>query len=434
MDVLILALLILLNGAFAMSEIALVTARRSRLQKLADEGDRAAATAIKLGTEPTRFLSTVQIGITAIGILNGIAGQAAFAEPLSLWFVSVGLDDSELAHGIATSLVVVCITFLTIVLGELVPKRIGQSHAETIARLMARPIALLALVSRPFVTLLSLSTACTLRLLRVREQNNSELTEDDIHAVLSEGTESGIIEKHEHDMVRKVLRLEDRQVSSLMTPRSDIVWLDINAPLATSIACVAQNTHSAFPVCDGDLQNVVGVTTPRQLLQLGHDNGNDLRQAMSAALFVPETVTGMDMLAQFRQSSASIALVVDEYGGVVGVVSLLDLLEALTGEFGTTDEDDRWAVQRENGSWLLDGMISIPDLKDTLALRSVPDEDSGHYNTISGMVMALLGTVPRTGAHVVWEGWRLEVVDMDGNRIDKVLAERVSDADAGDHD
>lgn len=431
MDVLILALLILLNGGFAMSEIALVTARRSRLQKLAEAGDSAAATAIKLGSEPTRFLSTVQIGITAIGILNGIAGEAAFADPLALWLDSIGLDDPELAHGIATTLVVICITYLTIVLGELVPKRIGQSHAETIARLMARPVALLALVSRPFVTLLSWSTENILRLLRVREQNNAELTEDDIHAVLSEGTESGIIEKHEHDMVRKVLRLEDRQVSSLMTPRSDIVWLDINDSMTTTIARVAQHAHSAFPVCDGDLQNVLGVTTPRQLLQLDHNKGHDLRQAMSTALFVPETVTGMDMLAEFRQSGASIALVVDEYGGVVGIVSLLDLLEALTGEFGTTDEDDRWAVQRDDGSWLLDGMISIPDLKDTLSLRSVPDEDSGHYNTVSGMVMALLGTVPRTGSHVVWEGWRLEVVDMDGNRVDKVLAERLPEDDSG---
>ncbi|MEY3668492.1 MAG: hypothetical protein RL572_2032, partial [Pseudomonadota bacterium] len=300
MDFLILAALIVLNGCFAMAEIALVTARRNRLQKLADAGDKAAATAIKLGSEPTRFLSTVQIGITAIGVLNGIAGEAAFAEPLALRFIAAGLEQ-DASEALATALVVVLITFLTIVAGELVPKRIGQSHAEKIARLTARPIALLARLSRPFVNLLALSTEALLRLLRVQEQGNGDLTEDDIHAVLSEGSETGIIEKHEHDMVRKVLRLEDRPVSSLMTPRGDIVWLDAALPLPASLQRVDESPHSRFPVCDGDLQNVLGIVSAKQLLKLSH-GGGELRQVIEPAVFVPDTITGMEMLEQLRDS------------------------------------------------------------------------------------------------------------------------------------
>jgi putative hemolysin len=429
MDFLILAALIVLNGCFAMAEIALVTARRNRLQKLADAGDKAAATAIKLGSEPTRFLSTVQIGITAIGVLNGIAGEAAFAEPLALRFIAAGLEQ-DASEALATALVVVLITFLTIVAGELVPKRIGQSHAERIARLTARPIALLARLSRPFVNLLALSTEALLKLLRVQEQGNGDLTEDDIHAVLSEGSETGIIEKHEHDMVRKVLRLEDRPVSSLMTPRGDIVWLDAALPLPALLQRVDESPHSRFPVCDGDLQNVLGIVSAKQLLRLSHAGG-ELRQVIEPAVFVPDTITGMEMLEQLRDSGESLVLVVDEYGGVVGLVSQQDVLEALAGEFrdaGDAD-DEGWAFRRDDGSWLLDGLIPIHELKDRLELRSVPEEERAHYHTLSGMMMALLGTVPRTGARAEWEDWRLEVIDMDGNRVDKILATRVLPVD-----
>lgn len=424
MDVLILVALILLNGLFAMSEIALVTAKRSRLQKLAEEGDVAAALAIKLGAEPTRFLSTVQIGITAIGILNGIAGEAAFAEPFADWLMTHGLEE-DTSSGIATALVVVVITYLTIVLGELVPKRIGQSSAETIARLMAAPIAFLALLSKPFVTLLALSTETVLRLLGKHKSSESDVTEDDIHALLSEGSESGIIEKHEHDMVRKVFQLEDRTVSSLMTPRSDIVWLDTEQPLEVNLERVLASSHSRFPVCKEALHNMLGIVSAKRLLrQCLAGESTDLTENLQPAVFVPESVTGMMVLDQFRDSGVQIVFVVDEYGEILGVVTLQDVLEALAGEFKSRDPREDWAVQRADGSWLLDGLIPLPELKDRLGLKNAPDEEKGHYNTLSGMMMLLLGDVPRTGAIADWENWRFEIVDMDGNRVDKVLASR----------
>jgi putative hemolysin len=423
-DVLILVALILLNGLFAMSEIALVTAKRSRLQKLAEEGDAAAALAIKLGAEPTRFLSTVQIGITAIGILNGIAGEAAFAEPFADWLMTHGLE-ADTSSGVATALVVVVITYLTIVLGELVPKRIGQSSAETIARLMAAPIAFLALLSKPFVTLLALSTETVLRLLGKHKSSESDVTEDDIHALLSEGSESGIIEKHEHDMVRKVFQLEDRTVSSLMTPRSDIVWLDTEQPLEVNLERVLASSHSRFPVCKEALHNMLGVVSAKRLLrQCLAGESTDLTENLQPAVFVPESVTGMMVLDQFRDSGVQIVFVVDEYGEILGVVTLQDVLEALAGEFKSRDPREDWAVQRADGSWLLDGLIPLPELKDRLGLKNAPDEEKGHYNTLSGMMMLLLGDVPRTGATATWENWHFEIVDMDGNRVDKVLASR----------
>jgi putative hemolysin len=430
-DVLILAALIVLNGLFAMSEIALVTARRSRLQRLAEEGDSAAALAIKLGMEPTRFLSTVQIGITAIGILNGIAGQNAFAMPLGDWLMTFGLEE-DTSHWVATLFVVVTITYLTIVLGELVPKRIGQSNAETIARLMAPPVALLAFASKPFVTLLSLSTETVLRLFGLHKSKESDVTEDDIHALLSEGSESGAIEKHEHDMVRKVFQLEDRPVSSLMTPRSEIVWLDTEQPIAVNLERVLTSTHSRFPVCNEALHNMIGVVSAKRLLRQTLQGENaDLTANLQPAVFVPESVTGMMVLDQFREG-VQIVFVVDEYGEILGLVTLQDVLEAIAGEFKSRDPRDQresWAVQRADGSWLLDGLIPLPELKDRLGLKAAPEEERSNYNTLSGMMMQLLGNVPTTGAASDWEQWHFEIVDMDGNRVDKVLATRLADLD-----
>ncbi len=434
MDLLLLAALILLNGLFAMSEIALVTARRARLQKLAEEGDSAAALAIKLGAEPTRFLSTVQIGITAIGILNGIVGQAAFADPLGRWLLQFGFEE-DTSHGIATAFVVVTITYLTIVLGELVPKRIGQSSAETIARLMATPIALLAFASKPFVTLLSLSTEAVLHMLGMHKHNASDVTEEDIHALLSEGSESGAIEKHEHAMVRKVFQLEDRPVSSLMTPRSEIVWLDTEEPLDVNLERVMTSTHSRFPVCKEVLHNLLGVVSAKRLLrQCLRGETADLSAELQPAVFVPESVTGMMVLDQFREG-VKIVFVVDEYGEILGLVTLQDVLEAIAGEFKSRDPREAresWAVQRPDGSWLLDGLIPLPELKDHLGIKAAPEEEKAHYNTLSGMMMQLLGDVPSTGAAADWEQWHFEIVDMDGNRVDKVLASRRAVAELDD--
>jgi putative hemolysin len=438
-DIAILAALILLNGVLAMSEIALVTARRNRLQRLAEDGDRAAAIAMRLGEEPTQFLSTVQIGITAIGILNGIVGEAALAGPLSALLQGLGLDPQTSAVG-ATAVVVASITYLTIVVGELVPKRLAQLHAEGIARLMARPIALLAQLSRPFVFLLSVSTDGILRLLGRRGVDTSAVTEEDIDALLVEGSEAGVIEAHEHEMVRNVLRLDDLQIASLMTPRSEIVFVDVEQPLEERLATIVGSEHSRFPVCRGGMHEVLGLVTAKRLLKkkLEGESPEQFFDYLMPAVYVPESLTGMKLLEQFRESGVQMVLVVDEYGQVIGLVTLQDLLEALAGEFKPQGKEDGWAAQRADGSWLLDGLMPIHELKERLELRAVPEEDKGRYQTLSGMMMWLIGKVPRTGDSADWQGWRLEVVDLDGHRIDKVLAVRLPQPeparDGGDED
>ena len=418
-------ILILLNGIFAMSEIALVTARKNRLQRLAEDGDSAAGIAMHLGEEPTEFLSTVQIGITAIGILNGIVGEAALAGPLARWLHGIGLEEKASAMG-ATTIVVVGITYFSIVIGELVPKRIAQFNAEGIARFMARPIALLAKLSRPFVFLLSVSTDGILQLLGKKDLSSANLTEEDIHAMLAEGSNTGVIEKQEHEMVRNVFRLDDRQIASLMTPRSEFVYLDIEQPLENSLDYLINSDHSRFPVCRGGIHDLLGVITAKRLLkQRIMEESTNIIECLRPCIFVPETLTGMTLLEQFRQSGVQMVFVVDEYGEILGLITLQDVLEALVGEFKSRDPEDVWAVQREDGSWLLDGLIPIPELKDRLGLKSVPEEHKGRYNTLSGMMLWLIGSMPLTGAVTQWEQWRLEVVDLDGNRIDKVLASRL---------
>lgn len=390
MEIAVLIVLVLLNGLFAMSEIALVTARRSRLMQLAEDGDRASAMAMRLGEDPTRFLSTIQIGITAIGILNGIVGEAALAGPLAEWLNILGLE-KQASSLIATAVVVVVITYVSIVIGELVPKRIAQFNAEGIARLMARPIAALATLSHPFVCLLSASTKGILRLMGKRRLHSADLTEEDIHAMLAEGSQAGLIEQQEHDMVRNVFRLDDRQIASLMTPRSEIVWLDINLPMEANVERLLNSEHSRFPVCRGGMHDVLGVVSAKKLLtQFLQQEIGDLSGYMQPCVYVPESLTGMKLLDHFRESGVQMVFVVDEYGEVQGIITLQDVLEALAGEFRPRDPEDRWAVQREDGSWLVDGLISIQDLKDRLALKTVPDEDKGRYHTLSGMMMWLI--------------------------------------------
>ncbi|MDR0702416.1 MAG: hemolysin family protein [Azoarcus sp.] len=422
MEILLLFVLILINGVFAMSEIALVAARRAKLAKLAEEGDAAAKVAVALGEEPTRFLSTIQIGITSIGILSGIVGESALAAPVAAWLRELGLEQraSEIS---ATAFAVVLITYVSIVIGELVPKRIGQIDPEGIARRVARPMYALALASRPAVRMLSGSTALLLRLLGLRDGKTPGVTEEEIHALLEEGSESGIIEKNEHAMVRNVFRLDDRQIGSLMVPRSDIVWLDIEHPLEENLARMAESEHSRFPVCRGGLEEILGIISSKQLFNQTLKGGApDITRSLQSPVYVPESLTGLELLEQFRASNTHMVFVVDEYGEVQGLVALQDVMEAVTGEFRPDRQEDAWAVRREDGSWLLDGLIPLPELKDLLQLKETPEEDRGRYNTLSGMIMWLLGRLPRTGDVIAWEKWRMEVVDLDGKRIDKVLA------------
>jgi putative hemolysin len=434
MEIAILFALICLKGVLAMSEMALVTARKARLQKLIDEGDIGAAAAVKLGDDPTRFLSTIQIGITSIGVLNGIVGEAALAVPLAIWLESLGFAANYAAYT-ATGIVVLTITYFSIVLGELVPKRIGQAYPETFARLLARPINLLTLATKPFVILLSASTGGLLRLMGVKETEGKPVTEEEIHAMLVEGTSAGVIESHEHTMVRNVFRLDDRQIGSLMVPRADIVCLDVDDSFDDSLRHIEESDHARFPVVQGSIENILGVINARQWLARAlKDKSQSLReQALQSPLYVPETITGMELLDNFRLSDVHMAFVIDEYGEVQGIITLQDLIEAITGEFQPRDPETSWAVQREDGSWLLDGHIPVPELKDRLGLQEVPEEDRGRYHTLSGMIMLLTGTLPAVADAVEWEGWKLEIIDMDGRAIDKVLATRLPCAE-GDSD
>ena len=426
MEVLLLAALIVINGAFAMSEMALAASRKARLQVLAETGDAGAAAAMALHDNPTQFLSTVQIGITSIGILNGIVGEAAFSEPLAKWMTAQFAVPERAADIAALAGVVIIITYLTIVFGELVPKRIGQMFPETVARRVARPMGVLSAAARPFVRLLSASTAAMLRLFGLRDSPSRAVTEEEIAASLEEGLDAGVIEAHEHQMVRNVFRLDERQIGSMMIPRAEIAWLDLSQPTEAAMAVIARHEHSRYPVCRGGLDEVLGVVSAQTLLlQVTRGEPLSLGEGVQPPVFVPETLTGMELLEHFRGSTTQMVFVVDEYGEVQGVITVRDVLEAITGEFTAPTDEDAWAVQREDGSWLFDGLIPVPELKDRLDLKELPDEDRGRYNTLAGMTMLLLGRLPRTADVAEWGGWRFEIVDLDGKRVDKVLATRI---------
>lgn len=430
MDFALLIFLILLNGLFAMSEMSLAASRKARLQVMAETGDAGAVAAIDLHDNPTQFLSTVQIGITSIGVLNGIVGEAAFSSPLAQWLLTHFPFTESIAAITATALVVVIITFATIIFGELVPKRVGQMYPESVARVMAPPMKVISSLTKPFVHLLSVTTEGILKLLGIKDNGGRSVTEEEIAAQLEEGLDAGVIEAHEHQMVRNVFRLDERQIGSMMIPRSDIAWLDIEEPMSDNIATIAEHGYSRYPVCRGGLDDVVGVVTAQQLLhQLTQQQSTDLSQNLLPAVFVPETLSGMELLEHFRGSDTQMVFVVDEYGEVQGVITLRDVLEAITGEFTPAEPNDAWAVQRDDGSWLIDGLIPAPELKDRLEIKNLPDEDRGRYNTLAGLVMLLLGRLPRVTDKVEWHGWRFEVVDMDGKRIDKILASRLNEAD-----
>ena len=427
MDVALLVFLILLNGLFAMSEMALTASRKARLAVLLESGESGARAAVDLHDNPTKFLSTVQIGITSIGVLNGIVGEGAFARPLALWLQAalpwLGQRAAELS---ATALVVVIITFLTIIFGELVPKRLGQMYPERVAVLLARPMLWLSAATRPFVWLLSATTEAALRLLGIREVPSRSVTEEEIAASLEEGVDAGVIEAQEHQMVRNVFRLDERQVGSMMIPRAEITWLDQDAPIGELVARVTEHGHSRYPVCRDGLDDVVGVIEAQALLApLARGESPAVTELMKPPVFVPETLSGMELLEHFRTTGAELVFVVDEYGAVQGVITVRDVLEAITGEFHADSGDDAWAVRRPDGSWLMDGLIPVPELKDRLELRDLPEEGRGRYNTLAGMVMLLLGRLPRTADVVEWDVWRFEVVDLDGKRVDKVLVTRL---------
>ncbi len=427
MDFLLIALLTLLNGVFAMSELALASSRKARLTNMAEDGDKGAASALVLLENPTQFLSSVQVGITSIGMLNGIIGEAAFSQGLADWLKILGLPEG--AAGItATAVVVTVITFITIVFGELVPKRIGQLYPELVSRLVARPMTWVASVAKPFVRLLAMSTQGILTLLRVNDSASRQVTQEEIAASLEEGRNAGLIEFHEHQMVQNVFRLDDRPLTSLMVPRSDVQWLDADLSVLEGLRLSADGQekggHSWYPVCRGSLDDVVGVISVARMLALGASAPGRLAEHAVPAAFLPETLSGMELLDQLRARSGRMVFVVDEYGVVQGIMTPRDLLEAITGELKPGAHIEAWATPREDGSWLLDGVMPISELKARLDIRDLPAEDRGRYNTIAGLLLAETGHLPAVGERIACAGWIFEIMDLDGKRIDKVLAEK----------
>ncbi len=427
MDFLVILLLTLLNGVFAMSELALTASRKVRLQTMADEGDLGAQAALDLLDNPTQFLSVVQVGITGIGMLNAVVGEAAFGEGLAAWLELTFTLSHKAAGVTSTVLVVTVITFITILFGELVPKRIGQLYPEPVARVVSRPMQWIALVAKPFVRLLSLCTQGMLRLLQIDTTDNRAVTEAEITASLEDGVDAGIIEEHEHQMVRNVFHLDDRTLASMMLPRSDIEWLDADCHVAEALlkasGAAGKAAHSWYPVCRGTLDDVVGIVSVARLLQRGVRYPYGVGALVEPAVFVPETLTGMELIEQFRIKAARMVFVVDEYGVVQGLITPNDLLEAITGELKPDEHGDAWAIQQPDGSWLLDGLMPVAELKARLEIETeLPQEDRGRYNTLAGLLMAVSGRMPEAGEKIDCAHWQFEITELEGRRVEKVLA------------
>jgi putative hemolysin len=422
-EILIILFLILANSLFALSEMAVVSARKTRLQQRADEGDHKAKAALALSNEPNRFLSTVQIGITLIGILTGAFGGATLAEQIGLALSGIAWL-APYSDAIGVGLVVLVITYLSLVFGELIPKRIALNNAETIAVRVAAPMSALARAASPLVWLLSFSTEAALRLMGAKPSREPAVTEEEVKLMIYEGAQVGIFEEAEQEIVERVFRLGDRRASSLMTYRTEMVFIDIEDTLDTNLSKITEAGHNRFPVCKGSPDTILGVVQVKDLFAQVHSGQTlDLQAAIRPAVLIPDAMSALELLEHLREKKSHLALIVDEFGGIAGMVTINDVLEAIVGDIPTIDDKDEEpdVVVRADGSFLLDGMLSTEELKDLLHLDRLQAEDEARYETLGGMVMANIGRIPKAGDMVQWGGWRFEVVDMDGYRIDKVL-------------
>ena len=425
-DLIIILLLVLLNGFFAMSEMALVSSRRARLKQFAEEGRRGARSALALVEDPGRFLSAVQIGITLIGILAGAFSGATLAQKLAVW-LSTFVALAPFADTLAFFLVVLATTYLSLILGELVPKRVALADAEVVASRVARPMTLLSKLAAPAIWLLRVSSEAVLRLLGLPSEPSSTVTEEEVKALVAEGADAGVFEASERDMIDGVLRLGDRPVSAIMTPRVDVVWLDLAEDTGKTRSRIAGSGHSRFPVARGEVGAVEGIVRAKDLLdRLFVGEPLELADCISEPLFVHEGTSVLKMLEMFRETRAHMALIVDEYGGFEGIVTPTDILAAIAGEFPEDDaEAEPTAVRRDDGSWLIDGRTDIAKVERLIERRGLGSE--GAYHTLAGFVLWKLGHVPRIGEHVTWRGHRFEVVDMDGRRIDRLLVSPIGE-------
>jgi putative hemolysin len=426
LDIAIVFLLILLNGFFALSELAIVSSRRARLHQLERRGSRGAARALALAEDPTGFLSTVQVGITLIGIVAGAYSGTVLGAPLAdalRKFPSL----ADVADSVAIAIVVVATTYASLIIGELVPKRLALQNAEALAARVAMPMTLLARVGRPVVWFLRVSTNGVLRLLGAAGPPESTVTEEEVKALIAEGTETGVFHRAERQMLERVLRFADQPVRAIMLPRPAVVFLAASAPIDEAIETIRREGHSRYPLCGEGMDDVLGVVHVKDVLALARDGGTDLSTILQTPLFVSPNLPALELLERLRENRVHMAVVVDEYGDVDGIVTPVDVLEAIAGRLPESPEETPAAVKREDGSWLMDGDMNLGEAAATLGLEEL---SAGGYTTLAGLALFKLGEIPDPGARFEAEGWTFEVIDLDGRRIDKILAYRQPDGPA----
>ncbi len=427
-EIVFVLILIVLNGVFAMSELALVSARRARLLVMERNGARGAGLARQLADDPQRFFPTVQVGITLVGILAGVFGGARIASHIAVWIGRYPIL-APFAESASLALVVVVITYLTMIFGELVPKQLALRYPEAIAARVAKPLAQLAWITGPVVWILSRSSALVLRLFGLSRQPRKTITEEELKALLAEGAQAGVLETEERDMIERILRLADKPVRAIMTPRTEIVWIDRTDLRREIIDTVTHAPYSRFVVCEGEVDNVVGVVQAKDLLDrilAGEDLS--VSAVLRQPLVVPDTVTALDALEHLRVDTFGLALVMDEYGSFEGLVTAADVLEAIVGDPADTSPSTDAGPLGADASMDIDGMMPVDELKARLGLPALPFE--GSYHTLAGLLLALLRRVPQAGDRIVFAGWRFEILSMDGRRVDKVRASKEPAAEA----
>ena len=426
-EIIFVLLLIIANGIFSGSEIAVISARKVRLEQSANQGNAKARVALKLAQDPNDFLSTVQIGITLIGVLSGAVAGATIADRLAVVLDAIPFLQPY-KDGLSVGIVVGVITFLSLVIGELLPKRIALNAPEQIACTVAKPMRLLSKIASPLVYLLSISTDLLLKVLGIKASDEPSVTEEEIKMMIRQGAEAGMFEESEQEMVERIFRLGDRSVKGIMTPRTEIVWLDVESPLSENLDEVINSPYSRFPVGRDNIDQCLGTVRGSSLLSacLNDQNNVSLESLIQPPVYVAESTRALNLLEQFKQTGIHIALVTDEYGGVEGLVTLNDLMEAIVGDLPSLEnQDDPTAMQREDGSWLLDGLLSIDEFRDILKDDiSLPQIQTNDYHTLGGFVMHSLKHIPRTGEYFEWNDLRFEVMDMDGTRVDKVMVSK----------
>ena len=419
----VLLVLILLNGVFAMSELAMMTARRARLQRQAERGSKAAATALALANEPTRFLSTVQVGITLIGILSGAYAEIAISDEIQR-FIERERVLAPYSNAIALGLVVITITYLSLVFGELVPKRIALAYPERVAVAIARPLNAIAAGFALPVRTLSASTEFVVRLFGIKPRAGDEVSEEDVRALVARAASTGVFTRQEHALFQRTMQVGDLTVRDLMVPRTQVVWIDEHATMEDLQVLVGTSPYSHFPVCRGSLDKMIGVVHLKDLITFGLLSGRDFKisKVSRPPLFAPETKPALRMLDEFKRTRNHVAFVIDEYGGTLGLLTLNDVLSALIGDIGRRGEEPKpKAVKRDDGSWLMDGLLPVREALPMLGIMFESPDEEPDASTVAGLVLSLLGHIPQVGEKATWRGWRFEVVDMDGSRIDQVL-------------